>query len=211
MKKVASVKELADVLKNRNNNIVSRLIKIAAQEGAMHTEDETDFDEKPGDGASMKADKEGAGAEGAPPPVDPTEDQGGEVPPQEMPPEGMDEGYETPEEMGARAARAFLGPNVFAAAAQGDPTALNLLAQTAAQIAAQTTEQAGQQLSMLQQQDMAAQQEQMAQEQAMAQQQQMQPTPPPPPAGVGQEEVMADQIAGIPSTIPPNKPSPAFN
>lgn len=44
-----------------------------------------------------------------------------------------------PEEAGARAAQAFLGPEVMQMALGGDPAAADLVARTAGQIAAQTT------------------------------------------------------------------------
>ncbi len=47
---------------------------------------------------------------------------------------------ETPEQMGARAAQAFLGPEIWNAALQGDPNAQNIISRTAGQVASSVTE-----------------------------------------------------------------------
>jgi len=54
---------------------------------------------------------------------------------------------ETPEDYGARAAQAFLGPDVFNAAMQGDQMAIDLIARTAGQIAATVSQNAANEMA----------------------------------------------------------------
>jgi hypothetical protein len=71
--------------------------------------------------------------------------QPGQQPPQEAPVEPVVEEpmpQEGPEAFGARAAQAFIGPEVFQAAAQGDQAAIDIVARTAGQIAASTAQAA---------------------------------------------------------------------
>jgi hypothetical protein len=215
MKKEASPRELAEAL-NRTR-YVSKFLKIAADNG-MKTpnEGETDFNEKPGEGAEAKDEKAMAEADGQQLPPEPTGEEEGQLPPGEEQP--YEDQYETPEEAGARAAKAFLGPNIYAAAQQGDPAAIDLIAKTAAAVAGQAAEKAQRELAMMQQQqaqeqeqmDAMQQQEMMMQQQQAQQEAQMQGRP-------GNEEAMADQVAGVPqqgqqpSQTPQNRPSPAFN
>ena len=95
----------------------------------------------------------------APPVADDTEEKDGGKPKKKeastegnppFPPEGAPQGAVpppvapggTPEELGARAAQAFIGADVMAAAASGDPGAADVIARTAGAIAAAVTEKA---------------------------------------------------------------------
>lgn len=105
------------------------------------------------------AEDESAGFNEAPPVNDDEEDKNGEkpkkkeaapsekvppVPPEAIPPGAVPApaGAGTPEEMGARAAQAFIGAETMQAALTGDPGAQEIIARTAGHIAGSVTEAA---------------------------------------------------------------------
>jgi len=109
------------------------LAKIAA-------DDNSEFDETvPGaeenDDKNNEKDKEGKKPQENPPPVPPVE--AAPVAPAVAPVEGG-----SPEEAGARAAQAFIGPEIMGAAISGDPGAQEVVSRTAGQIAGAVAESA---------------------------------------------------------------------
>jgi hypothetical protein len=167
---------------------LATLIKLAEDEGG-------DFDETiPADGEGEdKGEK-------------PVEDKQGGQPPQPGQPQEQveDPGMpppmpeETPEDYGARAAKAFLGQEIFMAAAQGDQAAVDIISRTAGHIAASVTDAAskamyadGGQMSDPGMGEQGMPGDQMG---GMPVEQTMQPQGPSTP-----EEEVADQIVASPA------------
>jgi hypothetical protein len=139
-------------------NILNALLKLAAKDEESNFNEKSNKDKKNED--STTDNEEGESVEGESTEEEPVEDVAQEEQEVEQPIVDAQVPQETntpaPQEIGAMSARAFLGPEVFNMAMQGNPNAQDLIGRVAAHIAQVGTDSASNQMDqMIQQQSMS--------------------------------------------------------